>query len=82
MRVHRMNSKALLEPNVFLLANFFTDTYLLTEQTPGIKQNVALDLKMKGKFGFLNLTFIGPCVANIFAEYKQQDATFQIYLFL
>ena len=24
----------------------------------------------------LNLTFIGPCFANIFAEYNQQDATF------
>jgi len=24
----------------------------------------------------LNLTFIGPCIANIFAEYNQQDATF------
>jgi len=22
------------------------------------------------------LTFIGPCIANIFAEYNQQDATF------
>ena len=28
------------------------------------------------------LTFIGPCIANIFAEYNQQDATFHIYLFL
>jgi len=28
-----------------------------------------------------HLTFIGPCIANIFAEYNQQDATF-IYLFL
>jgi len=24
----------------------------------------------------INLTFIGPCIANIFAEYNQQDATF------
>ena len=24
----------------------------------------------------LNLTFIGPCIANIFAEYNQQDVTF------
>ena len=23
-----------------------------------------------------NLTFIGPCIANVFAEYNQQDATF------
>jgi len=23
-----------------------------------------------------NLTFIGPCIANIFSEYNQQDATF------
>ena len=23
-----------------------------------------------------SLTFIGPCIANIFAEYNQQDATF------
>jgi len=25
---------------------------------------------------FLNVTFMGPCIANIFAEYNQQDATF------
>jgi len=25
---------------------------------------------------YLCLTFIGPCIANIFAEYNQQDATF------
>jgi len=24
----------------------------------------------------VNFTFIGPCIANIFAEYNQQDATF------
>jgi len=24
----------------------------------------------------ISLTFIGPCIANIFAEYNQQDATF------
>ena len=24
----------------------------------------------------MSLTFIGPCIANIFAEYNQQDATF------
>jgi len=24
----------------------------------------------------INLTFIGPCIANIFADYNQQDATF------
>ena len=23
-----------------------------------------------------NLTFMGPCIANIFSEYNQQDATF------
>jgi len=56
MRLLRMNSKALLEPNVFLLAHFFIDTCLLKQQTPGIKQSVALDLKMKCKFGFLSLT--------------------------
>jgi len=28
------------------------------------------------RFFFLNLTFIGPCIGNIFAEYNQQDATF------
>jgi len=27
----------------------------------------------------LSLTFLGPCIANIFAEYNQQDATFSIY---
>ena len=27
----------------------------------------------------LNLTFIGPCIANIFTEYNQQDATFLNY---
>ena len=26
-----------------------------------------------------NLTFVGPCIANIFAEYNQQDGTFYIY---
>ena len=25
---------------------------------------------------FFNLTFIGPCIANIFAKYNQQDAKF------
>ena len=25
---------------------------------------------------YANLTFIGPCIANIYTEYKQQDATF------
>ena len=30
----------------------------------------------------INLTFIGPCIANIIAEYNQQDATFRIYLFI
>ena len=24
----------------------------------------------------INLAFIGPCIANIFAEYNQQDVTF------
>jgi len=24
----------------------------------------------------VNLTFVGPCISNIFAEYNQQDATF------
>ena len=24
----------------------------------------------------INLTFIGPCIANVFSEYNQQDATF------
>jgi len=35
-----------------------------------------------GKHGEANFTFTGPCIANIFAEYNQQDATFSIYLFL
>jgi len=26
--------------------------------------------------GIINLTFIGPCIANIFAEYNQHDAMF------
>jgi len=30
----------------------------------------------KYTYSVLNLTFIGPCIANIFAEYNQQDATF------
>jgi len=29
-----------------------------------------------GNVGFFNLTFICPCIASIFAEYNQQDATF------
>ena len=28
------------------------------------------------------LTFTGPCIANIFSGYNQQDASFSIYLFL
>jgi len=28
------------------------------------------------KTEYLTLTFIGPCIANIFSEYNQQDATF------
>ena len=40
-RMFLMNSKALLEPSISLLANFFTDTYLLQGQAPGIKQSVA-----------------------------------------
>ena len=31
---------------------------------------------MFGKYLELNLTFVGPCIANIFSEYNQQDATF------
>jgi len=27
-------------------------------------------------------TFVGPCIANVFAEYNQQYATFHNYLFL
>ena len=56
-RMLLMDSKALLESNIFLLANFFTDTYLLKGQTSGIKPSVALDLKMKCKFGFFNYRF-------------------------
>jgi len=33
--------------------------------------HVAINKKL-----FLNLIFIGPCIANIFAEYNQQNATF------
>jgi len=29
----------------------------------------------------INLTFIGPCIANILAEYNQQDATFLNLIF-
>jgi hypothetical protein len=28
----------------------------------------------------LNLTFIGPCIANIFSEYNQKDATFHNFI--
>ena len=39
-----------------------------------------------GSLGVKRLTFTGPCIANIFSEYNQQDATFvqrfTIYLFL
>ena len=32
---------------------------------------------------FLNLTFIGPCIPNIFSEYNQQDATFHsLFIFV
>ena len=27
------------------------------------------------KWKTVNLTFIGPCIANVFSEYNQQDAT-------
>jgi len=29
----------------------------------------------------LFLTFLGPCIANIFPKYNQQDATFQFIYF-
>ena len=32
---------------------------------------------IKRKAKWMNLTFIGPCIANIFAEYNQQVATFR-----
>jgi len=28
------------------------------------------------KYTNVNLTFIGPCIASMFAKYNQQDATF------
>jgi len=31
------------------------------------------------KYVVIYLTFIGPCIANIFAEYNQQDATFHSF---
>jgi len=47
------------------------------------KNKIKFKQKLNIKFGLFggeelkpNLTFIGPCVANIFAEYNQQDATF------
>jgi len=32
--------------------------------------------KFSGKTMRINVTFTGPCIANIFTEYNQQDATF------
>jgi len=35
-----------------------------------------LFMKKSEKIKLVDLTFIGPCIANILAEYNQQDATF------
>jgi len=43
---------------------------------------VVLNLYLYGKVIFkINLTFIGPCIFNIFSEYNQQDVTFLKFLY-
>ena len=37
---------------------------------------IGLSQVYEGYIDIYFLTFIGPCIANIFAEYNQQDATF------
>ena len=41
----------------------------------------ATDMFFRNKGLILTLTFIGPCVANIFSEYNQQDATFLKFIY-
>jgi len=44
---------------------------------PGIKFNFMYEISINPLQDFWqHLTFIGPCIANIFVEYNQQDATF------
>ena len=33
------------------------------------------------KYLEVNLTFIGPCIANVFSEFNQQDATFLKFIY-
>ena len=43
---------------------------------------VVLNLYLYGKVIFkINLTFIGPCIFNIFSEYNQQDVTFLRFIY-
>jgi hypothetical protein len=42
---------------------------------PNVNSEDYLRLQMQ-RFKKVYLTFIGPCIANIFAQYNQQDATY------
>jgi len=40
--------------------------------------NIGINFQCKT---YICLTFIGPCIANMFSEYNQQDATFLKFIY-
>jgi len=48
------------------------ETVVISQEKAGMVRRRHIDLLRKQ----IILTFIGPRIANIFAEYNQQDATF------
>jgi len=62
-----------------LLGYTQTSMNLASRTSPPPQQNLqqhTWNPKILNGCTFLNVTFMGPCIANIFAEYNQQDATF------
>jgi len=52
------------------------------EMFDGKKEETSLtEMKWRHCWKMKNLPFIDPCIANIFAEYNQQDAVFQNFFF-
>ena len=50
---------------------------------PSVSEEVEITLKVIGKEGLnKNLTFVYPCIASIFVNDDQQDATILAYLFI
>jgi len=65
-----------IETLKYVLEEFLTILVPWTPPLGLVKPTEPFSEKGIEKMHKINLTFIGPCVANIFAEYNQQDATF------